>query len=140
MPRFVRLRLNSASIRLWNRVTASIAALGFRDTTSIAYSASKASVLITAQVAAHKLKDHGITVNAVCPGPTYTDFVLGGVDAERRKKVTPEKMYARMDQHVPIGRANTPEDVANVVMFLFSDLARNVNGSAYTVDGGIMLR
>ena len=66
--------------------------------------------------------------------------MLGGVSEERRRKVTHEKMFSRMDAHVPNGRANTPEDVANVVLFLLSDLARNVNGSAYTVDGGIMLR
>ncbi len=119
---------------------ASIASLGYRETTSVAYSASKGAVLVMTQVAAHQLGPLGVCVNAVCPGPTHTEFVLGGISAERRAKVTKKTMNRRMDERVPLGRANTPEDVANVVVFLLSDLARNVNGSAYVVDGGIMLR
>ena len=120
--------------------TASIASLGFRDTTSIAYSASKAAVFVMSQVAAHLLKDHGVFVNSVCPGPTYSGFVLAGMDEEVRKNIDEEALSRRMDEYVPIGRANTPTDVANVIIFLLSDQARNVNGSAYVVDGGIMLR
>lgn len=119
---------------------ASIASLGYRETTSVAYSASKGAVWVMTQVAAHQLGPLGISVNAVCPGPTYTQFVLGGISPERRARVTQETMNTRMDERVPLGRANTPEDVANVVLFLLSDQARNVNGSAYVVDGGIMLR
>ena len=120
--------------------TASIASLGYRDTTSIAYSASKASVFAMTRVAAHLLKDHGVSVNSVCPGPTHSGFVLAGMDEEVRKSVDEEALSKRMDEHVPIGRANTPTDVANVIIFLLSNQARNVNGSAYTVDGGIMLQ
>jgi len=120
--------------------TASIASLGFRDTTSIAYSASKAAVFVMSQVAAHLLKDHGVSVNSVCPGPTYSGFVSAGMDKEVRKNIDEETLSRRMDEYVPIGRANTPTDVANVIIFLLSDQARNVNGSAYVVDGGIMLR
>jgi len=92
------------------------------------------------QVAAHLLKDHGVSVNSVCPGPTYSGFVLAGMDEEVRKNIDEESLSRRMDEYVPIGRANAPADVANVIIFLLSDQARNVNGSAYAVDGGIMLR
>jgi 3-oxoacyl-[acyl-carrier protein] reductase len=124
--------------------TASIAALGYRDTTSIAYSASKGAVLTMTQVAAHQLAPFGVTVNAVCPGPTHTEFaVQEWRTAHGRGELTPEqreRLFAAMDPLAPLGRANTPDDVANVVVFLLSDLARNVTGSAYVVDGGIMLR
>ena len=120
--------------------TASIASIGFRDTTSIAYSASKAAVFAMTRVAAHLLRDNGVSVNSVCPGPTHSGFALAGMDEEARKSADEEAMSKRMDEYVPIGRANTPTDVANVIIFLLSDQARNVNGSAYTVDGGIMLQ
>ncbi len=120
--------------------TASIASLGFRDTSSIAYSASKASVFVMSQVAAHLLRDHGVSINSVCPGPTYTGFASAGLDEEVRKDMDDETLFRHMDKYVPIGRSNTPTDVANVIIFLLSDQARNVNGSAYVVDGGIMLR
>jgi meso-butanediol dehydrogenase / (S,S)-butanediol dehydrogenase / diacetyl reductase len=125
---------------------ASIAALGFRQTTSVAYSASKGAVVTMTQVAAAQLAPHGITVNAVCPGPTYTEFVVREVrSVAGRPDLTDEqrqKLYASMDETVsiPIGRANTPEDVANIVVFLLSDRSLNVTGSAYVIDGGVMLR
>lgn len=124
--------------------TASIAALGYRDTTSVAYSASKGAMLTMTQVAAAALGPQGVRVNAVCPGPTYTEFsvrearVAAGKGELREE--TRAKLYRRLDDLVPLGRANTAEDVAQVVVFLLSDRARNVTGSAYVVDGGIMLR
>lgn len=124
--------------------TASIAALGFRDTTSVAYSASKGAMLTMTQVAAAVLAPHGIRVNAVCPGPTHTEFAvrearlaLGKGDLRDESR---ERLFRNLDKLVPIGRANTPEDVAEVALFLLSDRARNITGSAYVVDGGIMLR
>jgi meso-butanediol dehydrogenase/(S,S)-butanediol dehydrogenase/diacetyl reductase len=98
------------------------------------------------QVAAAALAPHQITVNVVCPGPTYTEFVVRDTRAAAgRPELTDEqrgKLFKSMDETVsiPIGRANTPEDVANVIAFLLSDQAANVTGSTYVVDGGIMLR
>lgn len=125
---------------------ASIAALGFRQTTSIAYSATKGAVLTMTQVAAAQLAEHQITVNVVCPGPTYTEFVVRDTRAlAGRPELNDEqrqKLYRSMDETVsiPIGRANTPEDVAHVVAFLLSDKSLNVTGSTYVIDGGVMLR
>jgi NAD(P)-dependent dehydrogenase (short-subunit alcohol dehydrogenase family) len=124
--------------------TASIAALGYRDTTSVAYSASKGAMLAMTQVAAAALAPHGVRVNAVCPGPTHTEFSvrearLAAGKGDLRDE-TRRKLFHRLDELVPLGRANTPEDVAEVVLFLLSDRARNTTGSAYVVDGGIMLR
>lgn len=123
---------------------ASIASLGYRQTTSIAYSASKGSVLVMSQVAAHALAGSGVRVNAVCPGPTHTEFAVRETwAAQGRGELPPEKLgklYANLDSLVPIGRANTPEDVAELVAFLLSDQARTITGSSYVIDGGIMLR
>ena len=123
--------------------TASIAALGYRNTTSIAYSASKGAMLTMTQVAAAVLGPQGVRVNAVCPGPTYTEFSVRearlSVGKGELREETREKLFHKLDDLVPLGRANTPEDVAEVALFLLSDRARNVTGSAYVVDGGIML-
>jgi NAD(P)-dependent dehydrogenase (short-subunit alcohol dehydrogenase family) len=124
----------------------SIAAFGFRQTTSVAYSASKGAVLTMTQVAAAALAPFQITVNTVCPGPTYTEFVVRDARAlAGRPELTEEqrkKLFTSIDETVsiPLGRANTPEDVANIVVFLLSDRSANVTGSAYVIDGGIMLR
>lgn len=94
--------------------TASIAALGFRDTTSVAYSASKGAMLTMTQVAASVLAPHGVRVNAVCPGPTHTEFsvregrlAIGKGDLRDESR---EKLFQRLDDLVPLGRANTPEE------------------------------
>lgn len=144
MQAVARKMVERGSGRIVN--VASIAALGFRQTTSVAYSASKGAVLTMSQVAAAQLASHQITVNTVCPGPTYTEFVVRDVRlAAGRPELTDEqrrKLYASMDETVsiPLGRANTPEDVAKVVAFLLSDQSANVTGSTYVIDGGITLR
>ena len=48
----------------------------------------------------------------------------------------PASVGARYQQSIPIGRYGTPEEVANLVIFLSSDLASNITGAQYVVDGG----
>ncbi|SHL51887.1 NAD(P)-dependent dehydrogenase, short-chain alcohol dehydrogenase family [Pseudonocardia thermophila] len=96
-----------------------------------AYVASKNAVLGLTRVAAAEVADRGIRVNAVCPGPVETqamrllDEQAGGEEAIRRRRAA-----------LPTGRYSTPEEVANVVLFLCSDLAANTTGAHYVVDGG----
>jgi NAD(P)-dependent dehydrogenase (short-subunit alcohol dehydrogenase family) len=118
---------------------ASIAAKGFRRTGSIPYAASKAAVVVITRLAAHQLAREGITVNAICPGPTRSD-VYAGLARQRAEAdgVTLEEAYRAMDDHVPLGRSNEPEDIAATAAFLASDDARNVTGQSLNVDGGII--
>ena len=93
-----------------------------------AYSASKAALIVMSQQLALELGPQGIRSNTVSPGMVRTPmteqyYQAPGV-AERR------------DRAVPIGRVATPDDIADVVVFLASDRARYVTGADIIVDGG----
>jgi NAD(P)-dependent dehydrogenase (short-subunit alcohol dehydrogenase family) len=99
-----------------------------------AYVASKHAVLGLTKTASGEVARHGIRINAVCPGPIDTRMihsVESQVDA-----TDPKAVEARYQSSIPIGRYGTAEEVANVVLFLCSDLASNITGAHYVVDGG----
>ena len=99
-----------------------------------AYVASKHAVMGLTKVAAGEVSSKGIRVNAVCPGPIDTRMVQ-----DLAKQVSPDDPGAverGYSESIPLGRYGTAEEVANVVMFLLSDLAGNVTGAQYPVDGG----
>lgn len=99
-----------------------------------AYVASKHAVLGLTKVAAGEVGPLGIRVNAVCPGPIATRMI-----ADIAKQVSPnnpESVEANYTAGIPLRRYGTPEEVANTVLFLCSDLASNVTGAHYVVDGG----
>lgn len=91
-----------------------------------AYAAAKGGVKLLTQTLAIDYASRGIRINAVCPG--YIDTPLLSA-ADVRQKENLAKLH-------PIGRLGRPEEVANVVLFLASDEASFVNGTAVLVDGG----
>ncbi len=95
------------------------------------YSASKAGLLGLTRHAAYELAPDGIRVNAVCPGPTATGFGGGQVPSAERK--------ADRARKIPLGRMVEPEDIADAVLFLASDMARMCTGIALDVDGGVLI-
>ncbi|HEV7623257.1 MAG TPA: SDR family oxidoreductase [Amnibacterium sp.] len=94
-----------------------------------AYAASKAAVVALTRAAALEWGCHGITVNAICPG-----YVLTEMGAATR---TPSDVAA-WTARSPLGRLASPEDVANVALFLASDEASYLTGEALNVTGGMM--
>ena len=76
-----------------------------------------------------------ILVNTVCPGRILTDRLLGGA---RQAGVSPEAYAVQAGADVPLGRVGTPEEFANVVVFLASERASYVTGVALLVDGGLV--
>ena len=95
------------------------------------YSASKAGLLGLTRHAAYELAPDHIRVNAVCPGPTATAFGGGQLPSAERK--------AERARKIPLGRMVEPEDIADAVLFLASDLARMCTGVALDVDGGVLI-
>ncbi|MER1997141.1 MAG: SDR family NAD(P)-dependent oxidoreductase [Arthrobacter sp.] len=91
------------------------------------YAAAKAAVLGLTRGAARELGVHGITCNAIVPGPIDTD-IMGGRLSEERK--------AEMSAGIPVQRVGQPSDVAALVSFLVGAEAGFVNGSSYFIDGG----
>ncbi len=99
-----------------------------------AYGASKHAVLGLTKAAAGEVARSGVRVNAVCPGPIDTRMIHS---LETQLNPTnPGSIGDRYRSNLPLGRYGTPEEVANVVLFLCSDLASNITGAQYVVDGG----
>lgn len=96
----------------------------------IAYNASKAGLLGILHTAANELGPFGIRVNAVCPGLIKTRLTAGAFG-------NPEIARPYLQQ-IPLGRGGEPEEVAQAVLFLASDLASYITGAALFVDGGQM--
>jgi NAD(P)-dependent dehydrogenase (short-subunit alcohol dehydrogenase family) len=102
------------------------------------YSASKFAVLGWTQALARELAPAGIRVNAVCPGFVKTGMQEREIAWEARLRgVSPERVVADYIAQTPLGRLETPEDVADVVVFLCSDSARFMTGQGVNVTGGV---
>ncbi len=88
---------------------------------------------------AEELGPKGITVNLIAPGKIDTERVrwLDGVRAER-SGMTVAEVRASSERDVPLGRYGTPEELAEVVVFLCSKAARYQSGTATLVDGGLV--
>jgi len=118
---------------------ASIAGRGHAGSSNVAYAASKGAVMAMTMLAAHQLGPHNINVNAICPGMTMTE--LGERNAVGRaaaRGITVAELQAEQQAGIPIRRANTPDDIAAMAVFLAGPSARNITGQAYNVDGGLV--
>ena len=93
------------------------------------YVAAKHGVLGLTRTAAAEYIGAGIRVNAVLPGPTDTPMIRGFIGDD-------EGLRKMMASAVPTGDLLEPEDIAEAVVWLASDKARQVSGQAYLVDGG----
>ena len=119
---------------------ASIAGKGYQGTSNAAYAASKGAVISMTSIAAHQLGGYDINVNAICPGSTLTE--MGRENRAQRAEqmgVTVEELQSRNVASIPIGRANEPEDIAAMALFLAGPGARNITGQAFNVDGGLVM-
>lgn len=76
-----------------------------------------------------------ITINAVCPGRIMTDRFLGGA---KQSGLPVDEYVARSSTEIPLGRIGTPEEFANVLVFLGSERASYVTGVSIQVDGGVV--
>jgi len=99
-----------------------------------AYAAAKGAVVSLTRTAAITAAEagSGIRVNAVCPGFTDT-AMLDEIAGELGPR---EAVKAKLARRQPLGRLCTPEEVAEAVLYLASDAARYVTGTALTIDGG----
>jgi 3-oxoacyl-[acyl-carrier protein] reductase len=95
----------------------------------VAYSSSKAGLIGLTKSVARELASRNIRVNAVSPGFIDTDMTAK-VSAEAR---------AKMMEGIPLQRLGSPEDVANAVVFLASDLAGYITGEVLKVNGGMYM-
>jgi NAD(P)-dependent dehydrogenase (short-subunit alcohol dehydrogenase family) len=118
---------------------ASIAGKGYAGASNAAYAASKGAVISLTRTAAQQLGPHDINVNAVCPGVTRTALSDANLAVRAKQEgLSIEAMEKRRAEVIPLKRANDPEDIAAMVVFLASPGARNITGQTYNVDGGLI--
>lgn len=104
------------------------------------YSASKFAVLGWTQALAREVAPNGIRVNAVCPGFVKTSMQDREVVWEAQLRgLTPEQVIKEYVGQTPLGRLETPEDVAGLATFLCSDAARFMTGQGINVTGGVYM-
>src|SRR3954469_5521645 len=118
---------------------ASISGRGYPGASNAAYAASKGAVIALTKMAAQQLGRYDINVNSICPGVTRTELgQRNSVTRAAERGITVEEMQAEQERAIPIRRANTPEDIAALAVFLASPGARNITGQSINVDGGLV--
>ena len=93
-----------------------------------AYSSAKAAIIAQAKVLSRELGVHNIRVNSIAPGLTNTDMM---------KENHQEKIVSEMVSRISLRRIANPEEIANVVLLLSSDLTSYITGQVIRVDGGM---
>lgn len=105
-----------------------------------AYVASKHAVLGLTKTLAIEVAKNQINVNAVCPGIIETSMKhRERKDGAKIRGLTPDDIEKEDNSQVPLGRTGTPQDVANVVLFLASPLSDYMTGQGINVTGGMTM-
>jgi len=124
----------------WGRIVALTSVSAKQPIDSLILSnTARAGVLGFAKSLSGQLAAFGITVNSVCPGYTRTERVesLAGAFAEKGLG-TIQDYYGRLEKAIPLGRLGKPEEVAAAAVFLASEAAAYITGTALHVDGGFI--
>ena len=103
-----------------------------------AYNVAKAGIISLTQTLAIELAAYSVRVNAICPGPVYTDFhKLNMAQRCQTLNITEEEVIERIRSAIPLGRWGNPIDIAQAVAFLCSAAASWITGEVLRVSGGL---
>ena len=94
----------------------------------IGYASSKSAIITSSKVLARELGIHNIRINTVAPGLTMTDMM---------KESTPQDVLENTLKRIPMNRVADPREIANVILFLSSELSSYITGQVIRVDGGM---
>ncbi len=100
----------------------------------VPYTASKHAVLGITRTASSEVARQGVRVNAICPGSVETRMMQSLMAMGNPSD--PEAASRLNAENTPTGRFSTPDEVAGLVLYLCSDIAANITGSHFVIDGG----
>jgi len=95
-----------------------------------AYAAAKGGLLTYTKGLAKELAPHGVRVNGIAPGVIATPY---------HERYSPGEVFQRFIASIPLGRAGTSEEIADVIVFLASPAARYITGETIEVNGGMLM-
>jgi 3-oxoacyl-[acyl-carrier protein] reductase len=125
-----RAVLRSMLRNRWGRIISLSSVVGLTGNAGQAnYAAAKAGIIGFTKSIAREVGGRNITANAIAPGFIETDITAG----------LPDALKAEMLKTIPADRYGQPDDIANAVVFLGSDLASYINGQVLNVDGGMVM-
>lgn len=110
-------------------INLSSSVVGLRPPAYGVYAATKAGVEALTHILSKEVRGHGITVNAIAPGPTATALFLDG---------KPQSVIDNLTKAAPLERLGQPEDIANAVAFLAGPDGSWINGQILRANGGII--
>jgi 3-oxoacyl-[acyl-carrier protein] reductase len=140
--RAMRAAVPQMAERGWGRVVNIASSSGKRPSASTPeYSVAKAAELSLSRLFADRYAKQGVLVNAVCPGPVASELWMepGGLldqTVEMSGSRSRDEVWEEVKSQRPIGRLAEVEEIAAAIVFLCSDQASFVSGSAWSVDGG----
>ncbi|MEO6708497.1 MAG: glucose 1-dehydrogenase [Planctomycetota bacterium] len=103
-----------------------------------AYSMTKGAVLSMTRSIAVDYVDKKIRCNCICPARIHTPFVDGFL--AKNYPGREREMFEKLSAYQPIGRMGTPDEVAQLALYLCSDAASFITGQAFPIDGGVLMK
>jgi len=135
----IRSALPGMKRRKWGRIINIASAHGLvASTQKVAYVSAKHGVVGLTKVVAMETANEGVTCNAICPGWVLTPLVQQQIDARAKasgKSIRDEEI-ALLAEKQPMHQFTKPESIGALTVFLCSDAASTITGSAYSIDGG----
>ncbi len=135
----IRAAVAGMKKRKWGRIVNIASAHGLVGSgQKVAYVAAKHGIVGMTKVVAIETANDGITCNAICPGWVLTPLVQAQIEARAKAsgKTVKEEEIALLSEKQPMHSFTKPENIGALTVFLCSDGAATITGSAYSIDGG----
>ena len=135
----IRAAMPGMKKRKWGRIINIASAHGLvASAQKVAYVAAKHGIVGMTKVVALESANDGVTCNAICPGWVLTPLVQKQIDdrAKASGKTVREEEIALLSEKQPMHQFSKPESIGALAVFLSSEAAATITGSAYSIDGG----
>jgi 3-hydroxybutyrate dehydrogenase len=135
----IRAAVPGMKKRKWGRIINIASAHGLvASTQKVAYVSAKHGLVGLTKVVAMETANDGVTCNAICPGWVLTPLVQQQIDARAKASggSVKDEAIKLLSEKQPMHEFTKPESIGALVVFLCSDAAETMTGSAYSIDGG----